>query len=215
MIILIASQKGGCGKSTLATNIAVVLANQGRDVLLVDADRQRSASQWAEVRADIDDNAAYIPCVSRYDDIQLALKEYSDVYEAVIVDTAGHDSLEMRSAMLVADIMLIPTRPTQFDLVTLRHISKIVTIAKENNHKLDARVVVTMTQSTTKNDSEGAKEYITRLDNLSLCQASIGDRKIFKESNLTGLGVTEITAKSASDKSGQAELLALTLELQS
>lgn len=213
MIILIASQKGGCGKSTLATNIAAYLANQGKDILLVDADRQMSASQWSEDRASLEGELAYIPCVSRYDDIQLALKEYDDVYELVIVDTAGRDSLEMRSAMLAADLMLVPTRPTQFDLATLRHINKIVALAKENNPNLAARVVITMAQSNTKGDSNDAREFIQRFDNLSLCNTMIGDRKIFKESNLTGLGLTEITGKSQSDKTGQAELIALTLEL--
>jgi len=46
MILLIGSQKGGCGKSTLATNIAAALSVQKKDVMLVDADRQGSSSNW-------------------------------------------------------------------------------------------------------------------------------------------------------------------------
>lgn len=213
MIILIASQKGGCGKSTIATNLATVLASSGKEILLVDADRQLSSLQWSDNRASIGGDEVHIPCVSRYDDIKLALMEYDEVYDTVIVDTAGRDSLEMRSAMLVADMMIVPTKPTQFDLYTLRHIDKILTRALENNPKLDARVVITMAQAVTRSDNEGACEYISSLHNLKLCGVMIGDRKIFKESNLTGLGVVEIRAKSPSDKLGQTELLELVKEL--
>ena len=48
--ILIASSKGGCGKTTLATNLAVALARQGRRVWLIDADTQGSSAQWAQLR---------------------------------------------------------------------------------------------------------------------------------------------------------------------
>ena len=44
-------QKGGCGKSTMAVNICAELTNQGRDVMLVDADRQSTAANWANDRA--------------------------------------------------------------------------------------------------------------------------------------------------------------------
>lgn len=46
-ILLIGSQKGGCGKSTLAANISAALAHAGKDVVLVDADRQCTAANWA------------------------------------------------------------------------------------------------------------------------------------------------------------------------
>lgn len=213
MIILFASQKGGCGKSTLATNVAAVLAAQKKDILLVDADRQGSASQWSENRASLGSNDAYIPYVARYDEIHLALAEYNEVYDIVIVDVAGRDSTEMRSAMLVADIMIVPTKASQFDLYTLGHISKIMVKGQQNNPKLDVKVVITMAQTATRADNEGAKEFVRSLEYLTLCETTIGERKIFKESNLTGLAVTEIGAKSPSDKLGQSELLELIKEL--
>jgi chromosome partitioning protein len=52
MIILTGSQKGGCGKSTTAVNLCAELAGQGHDVVLVDADRQATAANWAMDRAD-------------------------------------------------------------------------------------------------------------------------------------------------------------------
>ena len=51
MIVLIGGEKGGTGKSTLATNLAVCLAHRGRDVLLLDCDPQRSSASWVGVRS--------------------------------------------------------------------------------------------------------------------------------------------------------------------
>ena len=69
MIILIGSQKGGCGKSTTAVNISAELANKGHDVVLVDADRQSTAANWAMDRAE---NKALpkVNCVQKYDNIR-------------------------------------------------------------------------------------------------------------------------------------------------
>ena len=50
MILIIGSRKGGCGKSTVAINIAAELARLGKDVVLVDADRQATAANWVEDR---------------------------------------------------------------------------------------------------------------------------------------------------------------------
>ena len=55
MIILIGGEKGGTGKTTLSTNIAAKLALEGEDVLLVDTDKQGSASAWAATRDELED----------------------------------------------------------------------------------------------------------------------------------------------------------------
>ncbi len=54
MIILIGSQKGGCGKSTIAINIAAYLAKHNKDIVLVDADPQQSSANWVKDRDDTD-----------------------------------------------------------------------------------------------------------------------------------------------------------------
>ncbi|MCK6053084.1 ParA family protein [Moraxella osloensis] len=68
MIILLGSQKGGCGKSTIAINIACSLANLGKDVVLVDADPQQSSANWVRDRDET--NLAKVHCVQRYGDIK-------------------------------------------------------------------------------------------------------------------------------------------------
>jgi len=213
MIILIASQKGGCGKSTLAINIAVVLAHEGKDVLLVDADKQFSASNWAQERFESCKDKPQINCVQKQDNIATSLKDLATRYQIVIVDAAGRDSKEMRSAMLVADKLIIPSRPAQFDLDTIPRMSEIVDTARDINENLQVYTVLTMSPSNSQSDTQEAVKYLNTFDNFVLCSTIIGDRKIFRDSSSTGLGVTELLAKTPSDKAGQIELLEMVKEL--
>ena len=73
MVILFAGQKGGCGKSTLATNVAAWLAVNKYDVILLDADRQGTSSRWAEYREETD--FPIVHCVQKYDNIASTLKD--------------------------------------------------------------------------------------------------------------------------------------------
>ena len=106
MIILIGNQKGGCGKSTTAVNISAYLANKGKDVVLVDADRQSTATNWINDRAETD--LPVVNSVQKYDNIRNSLLDLRNRYEIVIVDAAGRDSRELRTGMLASDIILMP-----------------------------------------------------------------------------------------------------------
>ena len=91
MILLIAAEKGGVGKSTLATNLAVHLAHKGVDVVLLDTDGQATAARFAERR----DGAAItpaVPCVQRTGEVASTLRELARRYQVVVVDAGGRDS---------------------------------------------------------------------------------------------------------------------------
>ena len=120
MIVLIGGEKGGTGKSTLATNLAVCLAHRGRDVLLLDCDPQRSSASWVGVRSANAPDAPKIHCMEKLGDVLDAVRDVSARYADVIIDAGGRDSRELRSAMLVADTMYVPIKASQFDLWTDR-----------------------------------------------------------------------------------------------
>lgn len=71
MILLFGSQKGGCGKSTLAINTACYLANHGGDVVLLDADIQQSSANWVRDREQTELKAVH--CIQRYGDTKSSL----------------------------------------------------------------------------------------------------------------------------------------------
>ena len=96
MILLIGSQKGGCGKSTIAVNICATLVENGNDTVLVDADRQPTAATWVIDRSK-HKNLPLVHCVQKYENIRNTLLDLNNRYKYVVVDTAGRDSRELRT----------------------------------------------------------------------------------------------------------------------
>ena len=190
MIILIGSQKGGCGKSTLAINMSAYLANKAKDVVLVDADPQQSAANWLKDREETD--LPKVHCVQRYGDVKSTLKDLNSRYEYVVVDVAGHDSKELRTAMLVADIMIVPFRPSQLDLDTLPHLTEVIDQATSFNDSLKAFGLLTLAPTNPSVlEVQQAKDYLSDFPILSPLYSVIHDRKVYRDVTSIGKGVIE------------------------
>ena len=113
-VISFVTQKGGSGKSTTAASIAVAAFEQGRRVFVLELDRQGTLSDWVESR-----QAETGPDFERVDAAALdkAIQTLAGGgYDLVVIDTPGIDSPAANVAMRVADLCLIPCRPTSTDL---------------------------------------------------------------------------------------------------
>lgn len=110
-ILTVASQKGGVGKSTVACNIAVQASIEGLKVLLVDADSQGSSMSFRSIRESDDIKAMSITTPTLHKDLP-SLKGF----DLVVVDAGGRDSATLRSAMSVADLLVIPVLPSTYDI---------------------------------------------------------------------------------------------------
>ncbi len=197
MIILFAGQKGGSGKSTLASNAAAWLANKGKDVMLVDADRQGTCSRWSEYREE-DSNLPAVQCVQKYERITAALKDLDSRYEYVICDVAGRDSTEMRSAFLAADIAIIPFRPSQADLDTLPHVAEIVAAAADLNPGITCYAMLTMAPTNPViNEAKEAADFLQDYPELKTLQTIVRDRKAYRDALSEGKGVCELKNEKA------------------
>lgn len=200
MIILIGSQKGGCGKSTTAINICAKLANENKDVILVDADRQCTAANWAMDRAAIK-SLPVVHCIQKYENIRETLKDLKQRYEYVIVDAAGRDSRELRTGMTIADTLLVPFRPSQPDLDTLPNLSEIITQAKDLNPNLTVRALLTMAPTNPMvNETNEAREYLQDYPEIKLLETVVRDRKAYRDAMSEGMGVIEMDNPKASDE---------------
>ena len=204
MIILIGAQKGGCGKSTLAVNLAAEFKRLGSDVCLVDADSQMTTTNWALERLESDKED--ISYVRLSDNVNKPLKDLASRYELVIVDVAGRDSRELRTAMLAADIMLTPFRPSQPDLDTLPTLLELTESSKDINEKLKCLAVLTMAPTNVNvNEINEARESIAEYPEFTLCKTVIKDRKAYRDSISYGAGVVEWTNTKAA---AEVQLLA-------
>lgn len=134
-ITLVASNKGGVGKTTCATNIAVALAQAGHDVCLVDADPQRSAARWHAEREAAELKPA-ITLIEKRDNISSTLRTLAEKFDHVIVDVAGRNSRELITGAAVADILIAPHQCSQLDLDTLSELQDQVVRVRDLNPDL-------------------------------------------------------------------------------
>lgn len=197
MIILIGSQKGGCGKSTTAVNISAELAGKEHDVVLVDADRQSTAANWATDRIE-NPALAKVHCVQKYDNIRDTLLDLNTRYEYVIVDAAGRDSRELRTGMTAAHILIVPFRPSQPDLDTLPNMQEIIVQAKDLNPNLKVYGLITMAPTNPIIHEEAdAREYLIDYPEIKLLSTIIRDRKVYRDAMSDGLSVVEMNNPKA------------------
>lgn len=200
MIILLGSYKGGCGKSTLATSIAAMLAGQGGDVVLVDADKQSTASTWAADR-EADASLPAVACVQKYDNIRQTLLDLDGRYSHVVVDCAGHDSKELRTGMTAAHVMVSPFRPSQPDLDTAAKLAALIDVAKEVNESLKVCAVLTMCPSNPAiTEIRDAQAYLARVGGIVAVESCIHDRKVYRDAICEGKGVTEMKNEKATQE---------------
>lgn len=193
MIILIGAQKGGCGKSTIATNIAAALAVQGKDVMLIDADKQSSSSNWFLDRSENID-LPQVHSVQKYDDVRASVIDLNKRYEYVVIDAAGRDSVELRTAMIVSDVIVMPVRPSQFDLDTVPRMQEIYTDAKILNQNLKFKAVITMGPTNPViHEANEAQELFKNYPDIYLLKTIIRERKVYRDAiGGLGLGVVEM-----------------------
>jgi chromosome partitioning protein len=200
MIILIGSQKGGCGKSTTAINVCAELANLGHDVVLVDADRQCTSANWAMDRAS-HEKLAKVHCVQKYENIRDTLIDLDKRYGFVVVDASGRDSRELRTGMLAAHILIVPFRPSQPDLDTLPKMQEIITQAQDLNPDLQVFGLLTMVPNNPAiHEESDARDCLKDYPAIKLLSTIIHDRKCYRDAMSDGVGVVEMDNPKAKDE---------------
>ena len=136
--------------------MVAMLALQGKDVLLLDTDRQGTASFWATVREDTDIEPR-IACVQKFGKgLASQVRDLADRYDEIVIDAGGRDSMELRYSLGVSDRAYIPVQPLQFDIWTIRQMDELVEMAKALNENLQASIVLNRvsTNSAVREDQE-------------------------------------------------------------
>ncbi|MEP6484670.1 MAG: ParA family protein [Rudaea sp.] len=110
--ILVASSKGGCGKTTIATTLAGYFSRDGKRTVIVDADRQGSSLRWAEKRAGSSAPVLGLPAARR----DWPEKIPADAQKVIIDGPAGIRVNELTELLEHADALLIPILPSSIDL---------------------------------------------------------------------------------------------------
>lgn len=211
MIVLIGGEKGGTGKTTLATNLAAKRALAGRDVLLIDTDQQGSANYWAQSRDDAGTKPR-VACVQKFGKgLQAEVQDLARRYQDILIDAGGRDSIELRSGLVVADKAYIPIQPSQFDIWTLDRMDELVSSAQGFNPNLRAWVVISrVSTNPSVHESQDAQEILADFSHLALSGVVVRDRIAYRKAARDGLCVDEIKPK---DPKASEEIEALYAEV--
>lgn len=196
-IVLIGGEKGGTGKTTIATNLAAMRAAKNIDTLLVDTDRQSSGSMWAHSR-NSNPKLKRVSCVQIFgENVADELTDLKERYKSIIVDAGGRDSIELRSAMVVADILVVPVQASQYDLWTLSTLEKLYKQVRSINKNLKLYILLSRAPTNPSvKDLEDAKELVGEFKEFKLLNSVISDRTIFRRAASNGMGIFEYEPKN-------------------
>lgn len=206
MIITVGGQKGGTGKTTIAAHLAVLRAEAGKRVLLVDADEQQSAKLFSTQRKLEHPDAVQYSADTHLDDaVRLEVRQKEDLYDDIIIDTGGRDSRSQRSALAIADLLIMPFKPRSLDLWTIEDMLKIIELMQSVNPKL--RPLSVLNQADAQGmDNQEAEALLADIAEIPYSGVTIVNRKAFGKAIAQGLAVHELRPP---DKKAVSEIAAL------
>lgn len=212
MIITIGSHKGGTGKSTLAVNLAAIYQRAGHRVIVIEADPSVSTSSTWAARREEHDDLAPVTVLRKTGGLNVTLEGLEQAYDLVLVDTAGKDSAELRTAALVSDVLVIPTNADNPDLDSTSEFLARMDEARIINPALKMLVVITRapTHAKSKHRDVAIAALEDNPEEFALADAVIFNRRIYPDALKEGRGVVEQRART---EQASEEMQALAQEI--
>src|SRR4051812_39476172 len=193
MITAVGGTKGGTGKSTVATNVAVMHALRRRDVLLVDADEQGTSAAFTNMRNQTRPDGAGYTCVALTGRAVLTeVRQLAPKYDEVVIDLAGANGTSQRSALAVCDVYLVPFAPRSFDVWALDKVVELVEEARGSNPDLHVYAFLNRADARG-SDNAAAGAIIAEHKELEFIPLVLGNRKAYARAATTGLSVVELS----------------------
>jgi chromosome partitioning protein len=201
MIVVAGGTKGGSGKTTIATTLAIMRAATGRDVLLIDADDQETASDFTILRNERrPGSAGYTSIKLTGSAVRTETHRLAGKYDDVIIDTGGRDTASQRAALTVAEILLVPCLPRSFDIWTLEQVAHLVQEIRSVNPALQAYTFLNRADPAGPDNDEAAT-VLREASEFTFLDTPIVARKAFGKAAAQGMAVTEL--KPPDDKAIQ------------
>lgn len=221
-IITLGTSKGGAGKSTLCTNLIIQHVQRDPDTALIDADSQRSASTWSSLRESLGVEPGVLTMEKTFEgegrDFAKQLLRLNEKYNSIFIDVAGRNSPELRASLLISDLLVMPLRPSNFDLWALTSDMQLISECRLNNERLKVLIVFNGVSTHSKagpKEIRDLTDYLTEYldDSTTIAKTTIYNRSIFVKAVADGSAVTELKASDAGEKAA-AEIKALYAEIE-
>jgi len=192
-IITIGSTKGGVGKSTISCNLSVSASKAGKSVLLVDADTQASSISFRAARQADDIQVIQITTATIHKDIGKFDHEF------VFIDAGGRDNTAFRSAIMAADLLLIPCLPSSVDFWAASDVIEILNEAR-SYRDIEACFVLNQVIPNTRLSVEIVEAMEDFKNDAQLLKSALYSRIVYKNAFAEGKGVVEMRDKKATDE---------------
>lgn len=185
LVLTVAQQKGGAGKTTVAAHLAVAWAGRGRRVAVIDIDPQGSLRQWAALRDERlgEDNVIETHAVEGWKARSL-VDRLGRERDVIVIDSPPRIETDARSAIRAAGLTLIPVQPSPLDLWATRPTIEIA---------LRERTPVLLVANRVPARGRLAEEVLEKMreEKMPVARATLGNRTAFAASLMEGRGVTE------------------------
>ncbi len=206
VVITVAQQKGGAGKTTLAANLAAAFSAD-RKVALLDIDPQKTLTRWHALRAARTAAAPVAPVIDFVDvagwRLASELEKLKRAHDVVIVDSPPQLEMDAKVAIRGADLVIVPVQPSPPDLWAAEGTLKLAAAERRQ-----ARIMLTRAPAASKLRTAVEQEIAARA--YPLLAASLGNRIGFAVAFAQGLGITETAPRSIA----AGELLAVLAEIK-
>jgi len=209
VIAVVGHTKGGVAKTSLALALAIRRAIKGRDVLLVDADEQQTASKFAALRTNLEvgsasyQTAAYVGRAVR-DQVRTLAPRFQDT----VIDVGGRNTDSLRAALMVANRLIAPVPPASFEVWEVETMDELVGAAKVVNPKLDATSVLSMADHRRSRNNAEAIAALRDAQHIGYSGVVIHNRVAWQEAQAAGRAVFEMPRP---DAKAMTEVDALTM----
>ena len=187
MIVGVLNQKGGVGKTTLSVNLAACLARTGARVLLIDADPQGSALDWAAARqGEPLFSVVGFPRAT----IHKEIAQLGKGYDHIIIDGPPRVTDLARSAIMASDIVVIPVQPSPYDIWAAEEVVKLIDEARVFKENIKSVFVVNRKITNTAIGRD-VREALAAYP-IHVLDAAIAQRVVFAEAAAQGQAIFEI-----------------------
>lgn len=212
MILCVGSVKGGVGKSTLASNLAVALsAGVMASVLVIDGDAQGTSALFAEARAERLEDAGYACVRARDLEVRTQVNAMRGKFDHILIDAGGQKNRALAAALSVCRRVLVPVPPRSADVWTTDMITDMVGDARISNPGLQVSFAVNLAFPRGADNSEALSYLRANFPRADIASVPIVSRKTWSD----GLGVGRSVIEAPRDSKAIAELDALVEHLTS
>lgn len=195
------TQKGGSGKTTIALHLAIMAEAHGLSTAVIDIDPQQSAVRWARIRDQ--ESPRVLPALAS--EVNRTLTDLRrQQTDLAIIDTSPRANKECLEIARIADLIIVPVRPSILDLPAVQDTLQMLKAA----NRLDRVAIVLNSVATSTNESRDANSVLKNMGHLVPVQ--LGERVDYRRALTGGKGVTEFApgSRAAQEIEGLYEALA-------